>query len=206
MPSAWLDVPLADYEAHMALASVGQARFLADQLEAAVRRFRPASLALIGCAGGNGLARLMPYALMRVLALDINPDYVARTQARYAGTLPLECRCADIAAGRPPGPAVDLVIAGLVFEYVDVHRALRSMRALTREGGALATVLQGAATGQGRVAPSPYPGVSRLAAELRALAPQELASAAREAGYRDADGRWYELPGGRRFWSGCLTA
>ena len=36
MSNPWLDIPLADYEAHMALPSIGQSRLIADQSEALV--------------------------------------------------------------------------------------------------------------------------------------------------------------------------
>jgi len=35
--SPWLEIPLADYEGHMALPEIAQARMLADELESAVR-------------------------------------------------------------------------------------------------------------------------------------------------------------------------
>lgn len=54
MKNPWLAIPLADYEGHMALPAVGQARMLADLFESLLREFLPQSVAIIGCAGGNG--------------------------------------------------------------------------------------------------------------------------------------------------------
>jgi len=54
----WLDIPLQDYERYMSLPEIGQAQMLADQFELLIKRHSPASVALIGCAGGNGLERL----------------------------------------------------------------------------------------------------------------------------------------------------
>lgn len=54
-PDPWLQVPLADYEAHMALPSVARSQLLASTLHRVVTRFQPRSLALLGAAGGNGL-------------------------------------------------------------------------------------------------------------------------------------------------------
>ena len=50
MRSPWLDIPLADYEAHMALATVGQAQLIAHELDGLVRTHAPRSVAVIGCA------------------------------------------------------------------------------------------------------------------------------------------------------------
>ncbi|HEY1217163.1 MAG TPA: hypothetical protein VGE93_26340, partial [Bryobacteraceae bacterium] len=74
MSNPWLEIPLADYEAHMALPSIGQSRLIADQLEALVRSFRPHSIGIIGCAGGNGLERLAGTSVSRMVGVDLNPE------------------------------------------------------------------------------------------------------------------------------------
>src|SRR5262245_32327298 len=117
MRNPWLDIPLADYESHMALPAVGQARVLADKLAMLVRQRAPASLALIGCAGGNGLDRIEPRAVKRIVAVDINADYVTQTNLRHAGRLKnLELYCADVQSGALCFEPVDLIYAALIFE------------------------------------------------------------------------------------------
>jgi hypothetical protein len=54
--SPWLDIPLAEYEGHMALPEIAQARMLADELESAVRQHAPSSVAIIGCSGTTVLS------------------------------------------------------------------------------------------------------------------------------------------------------
>src|ERR1700733_5029312 len=80
----WLNIPLDDYEGHMSLPEVGQAQMIADELHHAVLRWAPRSIAVIGCAGGNGLERIARGTVERVVAMDVNPDYVERTRARHA--------------------------------------------------------------------------------------------------------------------------
>jgi DNA-binding transcriptional ArsR family regulator len=53
MRNPWLDIPLADYEAHMALPTIGQDRLIADHLSALIRTYEPSSVAILGCAGGK---------------------------------------------------------------------------------------------------------------------------------------------------------
>ncbi|HVS25014.1 MAG TPA: class I SAM-dependent methyltransferase, partial [Gammaproteobacteria bacterium] len=90
----WLTIPLADYEAHMALPEVGQAQLLAAVFAAELRARAPASVAVLGCAGGNGFEHA-PRSL-RVVGVDLNPDYVAAARARFGGRLPrLELHVAD---------------------------------------------------------------------------------------------------------------
>jgi hypothetical protein len=65
----WLTIPLADYEAHMALPQVGQAQLLADLFAAELRERSPSSVAVLGCAGGNGFEHA-PAALRVVGVLE----------------------------------------------------------------------------------------------------------------------------------------
>lgn len=44
----WLDIPLADYEAHMALPTVGQSQLIAAELSVRVQTHWPNSIAIIG--------------------------------------------------------------------------------------------------------------------------------------------------------------
>ena len=91
--SPWLEIPLDDYERHMSLDTVRQAPMLADRFELLVERQRPASLALVGCAGGNGLDRIGPGRVTRVVAVDINPRYVEAAARRYADRFERFERC-----------------------------------------------------------------------------------------------------------------
>jgi hypothetical protein len=54
MNNPWLSIPLEEYEGHMALPDLGQAKMLSNEFEELLRTYSPVSAALIGCAGGNG--------------------------------------------------------------------------------------------------------------------------------------------------------
>ncbi len=58
MRDPWLDIPLADYEGHMALPYVAQAQLFSGLFAEALQEFSPESVALLGCAGGNGFEAL----------------------------------------------------------------------------------------------------------------------------------------------------
>ena len=68
------EIPISDYEAHMALPSIGQGQLLSTTLQQVVSAFRPRSLAVLGAAGGNGLDALDPVVVRRVVAVDFNSD------------------------------------------------------------------------------------------------------------------------------------
>jgi SAM-dependent methyltransferase len=142
MNNPWLDVPLSDYEAHMSLPTVAQAEMLAAQFSDALRMFLPESVAVIGCAGGNGFDRI-PSATKRVVGVDINPSYIASASFRYQGSIPgLEFHVADIQSAPLAFDPVDLIFAALVFEYVSLPAALSNLSRVCRPGGRLVSVLQ----------------------------------------------------------------
>jgi SAM-dependent methyltransferase len=195
---AWLGVPLGAYESHMADAAIGQAQLLADLLAAAIAAHRPRSVAVLGCAGGNGFERV-PADVERVIGVDLNPAFVAATRARFEARVPpLELHVADVAERCPFAP-VELAFAGLLLEYVDVPRALRSIRAALTPQGALVTVVQ---------LPSAAPIVTRSAhaaalapvgAAFRFVAPDALEEAARHAGLAPVSAETARASGGKDF-------
>jgi len=68
MTNPWLGIPAADYEAHMALPEVGQARALAALFASALEEYAPESLAVPGCATGNGFEHIDASKTRRVAA------------------------------------------------------------------------------------------------------------------------------------------
>jgi SAM-dependent methyltransferase len=121
----WLTIPLQHYEGHMALPEVGQARMLANEFKELLETYVPISVALVGCAGGNGFVEAAETGVTRLVGLDISPAYIADAKTRYADRIRgLELYCADIAGEMLAIEPVQIVYAALVFEYVDIAKAL----------------------------------------------------------------------------------
>lgn len=200
MRNPWLSIPLADYEGHMSLPEIGQADLLADILENALRQYAPRSVAIIGCAGGNGLERIRPETTPRVVAIDLNPAYVARLRERFARRLPgLEAIAGDIQAEAVCFPPVDLVFAGLLLEYVDPDTVLRRFRTLLSARGILCTVIQAENSASPAVTPSPFTSLRALAPLIRLVHPDTLRDRAGRAGFREIARRGEASAGGREF-------
>lgn len=196
----WLGIPLAEYEAHMALPHVAQARFLADVFERVLGDLRPRSVAVLGCAGGNGFERIRGGTTTRVVGVDVNPTYVeearARFQSRIAG---LELIVGDVQREEVVFAPVDLVFAALLLEYVDVTRTLGRIRSLLTPGGVLATVVQLPSARSAPVTPSPFASLQALASFMRLVDPDELHRLAASSGYEEI-ARWREQSaGGKEF-------
>ena len=186
MRNPWLDIPLADYEAHMASAEVAQAQLLSTILSDEIRALQPRSIAVIGCAGGNGFASIPPESIPRVVGIDLNAGYLASTSERFGTRFEsLELIHADIGAQPPACGAVELAYAALVLEYVDLDRALPNLRTMLEAGGSLLTVVQLPSPHVPAVTPSPYLSLALLESIMKPVSPAALRAAAAGAGLRE---------------------
>jgi hypothetical protein len=200
MKSPWLDIPLSEYEAHMALPQVAQAQLLADVFGAVLARYRPRSVAVLGCAGGNGFERVSAEVTGRVVGVDLNPAYIEQLRARFRGRVAgLELYAGDIQTGAVSFEPVELVFAGLVLEYVDVGAVLGRVRTLLVPGGVLGTVAQLPHPTTAAVTPSPCPSLGALGAAMRLVSPSEIGKLARCHGFGEVESHTEESRGGKRF-------
>lgn len=201
-PSAeniWLSISLADYEAHMSLPEVGQAQALARELGRLLLEFKPASVALVGCAGGNGLGEVDPAVTSRVVALDINPSFVAaadkRHGRRFATFEPVVC---DVASdGEVPFKPVSLVFAGLLLEYVQPEKLLRFALESLERGGILACVVQLPCESLPEVTPSPFSSLEVLAPHISLVSPEAVVGRAEALGFSHISSRLNTMPNGK---------
>lgn len=200
----WLDIPLADYEAHMALPGVGQAELLAKTLQWAVERFRPRSLLVPGVAGGNGLDRVDPAIVERVVALDIRPDFLDLCTQRHGQRFTVyEAVLHDLDQGPPRITPVEAIVAGLVLEYVDTEAFCGQLPALLVPGGSLTVLLQRPAEHLPEVTPSPYTRLAGLARGFRFIDPGALDARLVAAGFRGGTAETLLLPSGKSFFRGA---
>ncbi len=200
MSNPWLNIPLDDYERHMALPQVAQAPLLSDLLAEALGRYAPRSVAVLGCAGGNGFERLETAGLERVVGVDLNPKYLATARARFGARLPsLELIAGDLQDASVTFAPVDLVFAGLLFEYVDVDLVLGRIRSMLEPGGVLRTVVQLPSTALPKISPSPYGSLVALAPLMRLAPPELLTRHAAAHGYLETDARTVDAAGGKSF-------
>jgi hypothetical protein len=197
--NVWLQIPLRDYEGHMALPEVGQAQALAGEFGRLLREHRPASVALLGCSGGNGLERIDPEVSRRIVAVDIHPGYVETVRQRFGDRLPgLEPVVCDIASSETaPFAPVELVFAGLLLEYVPLRAVLRFVTTALAPGGVFGCVIQLPCASLPEVTPSPYGSLEALAPHIALVDPAQLSDAARESGFALVTSRVAGMPNGK---------
>ena len=93
----WLSIPAADYEGHMGAGGADQLAPLAAIFGEVYTAARPASVALLGCATGNGLEAIDPSVTPRIVGIDLHPEYLAIARQRHHGLgTALDLRCADL--------------------------------------------------------------------------------------------------------------
>ena len=141
MSNPWLNIPLADYEGHMRSDEVQQLEALSELFAAALERYQPTSVAVLG-VGGNGLDRIDSRITKRVVGLDFNPNYLDEARKRYGGACNLSLHRVDLTEEQVELEPVHLVHAALIFEHAGIDRCLENAVSLVDSGGALCVVLQ----------------------------------------------------------------
>jgi hypothetical protein len=201
MRHPWLDIPIADYEAHMALPSVGQAQLLSDTLQRTVAEFRPRSLAVLGVAGGNGLESVDRAAVRRVVAIDFNPDYLAQCCQRYASSFSeFEPVRHDLSQGPPAIAPVECIFAGLVLEYLCVEPFCDYLPCLLTSGGIFAALLQLPSPALPEVSRSPFTSLTRLEPAFSFVDPASLHDFLSSRGLSRIATHRYDLQSGKSFY------
>ncbi len=203
MSTPWLRVPLADYEGHMTAAGVEQLTPLAELFQLALAHARPAAVAVLGVAGGNGLDRIDPQVTHRIAGFDINETYLQSVAARFPH---VELHCADLARETVDVPPFDLVHAALILEHAGTGRCLDNALTLIQPGGWLSVVLQLPSDAQAGVAPTPFPSIQTLKDIFQFIDPVWLTNTLAARGLLLESEIRRPLPSGKAFWLGIFRS
>jgi Methyltransferase domain len=196
----WEKISLSDYEGHMALPTVGQATMIVNELLSSVDELKPKSLAILGCAGGNGLDELSTYSFDRLVCVDINASYVSELESRYVRRIEnLECHVCEVERLKIPGH-LDLVFGALIFEYTRQDEALAAVEELLTEGGWFIALIQMPASDVATVSPSPYSkALSVVIGFFRYVSPSNFICSAEKKGLKFISQQPIMLASGKMF-------
>lgn len=196
----WLSIPWQDYEGHMGSPSVGQLQMLSEVFVQVLREVRPRSLAVLGCATGNGFEHVDPVVTRLALGVDLNLAYLAEVCRRFGESVPgLSLVCADLARFDLAPRTLDLVHAALLLEYVEPVGLIRRAARWLRPGGTLAIVLQLPSERSGKVSATPFTSLQRLEGAMKLAEPEVVRSAASSAGLVETQATTRVLESGKSF-------
>jgi hypothetical protein len=187
---------------------VQQTAALSDLFAEALALRQPASVAVLGVAGGNGLECIDSKRTKRVVGFDVNPLYLEAVRQRYTHLRGLELHCLDLAEQALAAPAplpVDLVHAAMVFEHAGTGRCLQNALSLVDACGALSVVLQlpgqaGQDVGQGGFA-----SIQNLKSHFSLIDPVWFRASLEERSFRLVHEARRSLPAGKAFWMGVFV-
>ena len=196
----WLEIELEDYESHMALSSIGQAQYLSGVFANSVQKYSPKSVAILGCAGGNGLEAISNSLVERVVCVDINQEYLAAAKKRFPGSFKqCEFLCCDILSSSFSFEPVDLIFAGLIFEYVDYNPALANISKVVNPSGSLVAVLQLPSREIPEISPSQYTSLNKLNGIFNFVPPTGFQEAAKLHQFEILESKHTILKSGKSF-------
>jgi SAM-dependent methyltransferase len=203
MSDPWLQIPLEDYEGHMASPDVLQASELGELFAQALAIVQPASVAILGVAGGNGLERIGP-GVKRVVGVDLNPRFLDVVRERHAHLPGLELHCVDLARQVIEIAPVHMVHAALIFEHAGIERCLENALSLLLPDGALSVVLQLPSQTTGTVGPSRFVSMEQLRDHFVFVDPLHLRSLLEPLQYRLTQEVSRPVAAGKAFWMGVF--
>jgi SAM-dependent methyltransferase len=193
----WLDIPAAEYEAHMR--AVGQAEVLREMFARVVAETRPTRVAVLGCTTGADLALLDANATELAVGVDINPSYIeiAAHRLRRLGER-LRLVTGNVATAELPSGPYDLVHGALLLEYVDPDVLFARARGWLGPAGTLSLVTQEPAPDLRSVSETEYESLRALSGRMTLRAAAEVAALAAGAGFALAARRTVKLPSGKK--------
>lgn len=196
MANPWEQIPLADYEAHMALDSVRQLQALDAMMAVQLAEQDGKRVIVFGVAGGNGLDHVDPAKIRKIYGVDINPDYLEACRERFPALG--EVFVPVLADVRDPAcqlPRADLVIADLFVEYVG-YQAFAD--AVEKTGAGAVSVGIQLNQGDGFVSDSPYLHVFDRLEEVHVqMEEPPLTAALTEKGFHLTERQMTVLPNGK---------
>jgi len=205
MANPWLTVPLSDYEGHMRSANVEQLDALSELFAKALAFARPASVAILGIAGGNGLEHIDSALTERIVGIDVNDAYLEAVRERYASLPGLELHCLDLAKETLPLEPVQLVHAALVFEHAGVGQPLDNALSLVAPRGTLSIVLQLPSHTEAGVSPTAFATLQNLKPHFTLIDPQWLVTTLESRGLKLKEQVPRPLPAGKALWMGIFN-
>jgi len=187
----------------MSSPSVGQLQVLGKLFSKVLGEVRPKSLAVFGCATGNGFEYIDPNVTERIVGVDINADYLKMLKERFSGQLlNLDLLEQDFATPKFSIQSVELAFAALIFEYVPVEQAIQSIRDNLVPKGMLVAVLQLPDKSSSPVTKTEFRSLGKLQPIMKLVEPERFTQLCSKNGFDLEKERIIPLKQGKAFFVG----
>jgi len=195
----WLKIPLKDYEKHMNHPLVGQLELLSNLTKEKLQKYKPESIAILGVCGGNGLEHINNSVTKTVIGIDINQEYLDECKNRYSTQITnLKLFQCDLNTHELPDFKAYLVMASLIFEYIDINTGLEKVYNCISENGILIAIIQ-KNNNVTSVSPTGVESVKEIGSVFKILDEFEFEKIAKEKGFKLISKTEHFLVNGKSF-------
>lgn len=179
---------------------------LSDLFASALRLAKPASVAILGIAGGNGLPAIDSVLTRRIVGIDVNQEYLDSVAIRYSNLPGLELHRLDLSSERIECRPVNLVHAALVLEHAGTDLCLENAIALVVPGGWLSVVIQLPSESEEGVSPTGFASLQTLKAAFQLIEPEWIVLTLTTRGFELRTEKRHPLPAGKGLWHGMFQS
>lgn len=195
----WLKIPLNDYEKHMNHPMVGQLELLSNLTKEKLQKYKPESFAILGICGGNGLEHIDSSITKTVVGIDINQDYLAECKTRFSSKIEnLKLLKCDLNTDQLPNFKSDMVMASLIFEYIDIPTGLEKVHNCISEKGVLIAIIQ-KNNNVNSVSPTGVESIKEVGSVFQIVDEFEFEKNAQEKGFKLLNKTEHFLANGKSF-------
>ena len=198
MSNPWLNIPFNDYEGHMS--SIGQLQILNRTFRDVLRIYAPKSITVLGSATGNGFEHIDTSVTKRIRAIDINKEFLEVSLKRHCHRLSgLVTHNLNLRENEIEINPVDLVFAGLIFEYIDPKILSPKIRKITKSSGIVVVVIQSTSSETDFVSNTKYNSLSELAKISVEVSDTNLYRQFSKEGFKQVNKKTTDLRNGKKF-------
>lgn len=199
-PNPWLQIRERDYVGHMSSPEVGQRAVLSQLLKEAFAAATPHTALVLGCSTGNGFEHVDLSVTKRVVAIDINRQFLATLCTQpFAARAIIETHCADVELFALEHRAFGLVHAALLLEYVEWPRLVPRVAEALVPGGIFSVAVQLPSASTAAVTPTRFTSLRTLERAFHFVDTDELSDHCRKAGLARRHSAICPLPGDKAF-------
>ncbi len=203
MKNPWLEIPASDYDNHMNSPSVGQSSFMAEELKIALQKYTPDSIAILGCATGNGLEYVKNNTVKKITVFDINSEYLKLLKHRFKNRIAnLETIHADLETYSLKNNEYSFILAALIFEYLTPLNLLKNIENSLKPNGIILSILQLPAENISKVSETPYKSLKKLSSIMKLISPKDFDIMITKVGLTKVESKTVTLKSGKRFYIG----